>query len=210
VMCVVMYRAWCLNKNKRVYCLSSFLLRNAVLNFNISVSQEDRSLDDKHHCTTRKHPEAWYRLICSEFRADSGTKPREVTPQTNTAKLFALYCPSTLLTTTALSRSRLSSIHIMLCQTVSHSQQSTAQHSAALLYHLVRPLCLSRAAGSGSLPLNALYTSLGCFPPPIASTVSLNRFPVALTASSLSRPTSSKAAKQSALITSACDGVKTT
>jgi hypothetical protein len=130
-MCDVLYRAWCLNKNKRVYCLSSFLLRNAVLNFDISVSQEDRSLDDKHHCTTRKQPEVWYRLICSEFRADSGSKSREVTPQTKTAKLLALYCPSTIQTTTALSRSRLSSIHIMLCPTVSHSQHRTVQHRAA-------------------------------------------------------------------------------
>mmetsp|Transcript_116293 Transcript_116293/g.237883 ORF Transcript_116293/g.237883 Transcript_116293/m.237883 type:complete len:258 (-) Transcript_116293:1952-2725(-) len=65
------------------------------------------------------------------------------------------------------------------------------------------PLCRMRASGLGSRPRNFWKTSEGETPPPRLRTVSRNFRPTSRTLSSLSRPTSSKAPKASADITSA-------
>ena len=65
------------------------------------------------------------------------------------------------------------------------------------------PVCRSSASVPGSRPRKSRNTSIGCRPPPLASTVSRNRRPVVATASSLSSPTSSNALKASALSESA-------
>jgi hypothetical protein len=65
------------------------------------------------------------------------------------------------------------------------------------------PLWRKSASGVGSRPRKRMNTSIGGTPPPKLSTVLRNSLPTLWTSASLSRPTSSKAEKASALITSA-------